>query len=68
MNKQRDQIDCERRIYVSNNIDEKDVPFDEQVALLQGLYVFQEDEEVEAFLKRNPLYSAATCEESPEER
>jgi len=53
---------------VSNNIDEKDVPFDEQVALLQGLYVFQEDEEVEAFLKRNPLYSAATCEESPEER
>jgi len=40
---------------VSNNIDEKDVPFDEQVALLQGLYVFQEDEEVEAFLKRNPF-------------
>ncbi len=40
---------------MSNNLDEKDISFNEQVHLLQGLYVFQEDEAVEAFLKRNPF-------------
>ena len=40
---------------MSDTTDEKDISFDEQVTLLQRLYIFQEDEEVEAFLKRNPF-------------
>ena len=40
---------------MSDTSDEKDASFDEQVRLLRELYIFQEDEAVEAFLQRNPF-------------
>lgn len=40
---------------MGNDPGEKDISFDEQVRLLQRLYVFQEDEEVESFLRRYPF-------------
>ena len=40
---------------MSDHLDEKNTAFDEQMRLLRGFYVFQEDEGVEAFLKRNPF-------------